>query len=145
MKQTRRRFLGAAGAIVAAAGVRPSAATGQGVSTTRPAGAPGVELKLDEPSLPDYSHDLERYLVRLTREARDRRKRVVDAIGTPAQVAARQKSAVRDLWTMLGGPLERTPLNPRVTGVVERVGYRIEKLIFESRPRLYVTANLYVP
>ena len=46
---------------------------------------------------------------------------------------------------MLGGPLERGPLNPRVTGVVERPGYRIEKLYFESRPRLYVTANLYVP
>ena len=46
---------------------------------------------------------------------------------------------------MLGGPFERTPLNPRVTGVVERPGYRIEKVAFESRPRLYVTANLYVP
>jgi cephalosporin-C deacetylase-like acetyl esterase len=46
---------------------------------------------------------------------------------------------------MLGGPLERTPLNPRVTGIVDRPGYRIEKLTYESRPRLYVTANLYVP
>ena len=46
---------------------------------------------------------------------------------------------------MLGGPLDRTPLNPRVTGTVERPGYRIEKVTFESRPRLYVTANLYVP
>ena len=32
-----------------------------------------------------------------------------------------------------------------MTGTVERPGYRIEKLTFESRPRLYVTANLYVP
>jgi cephalosporin-C deacetylase-like acetyl esterase len=32
-----------------------------------------------------------------------------------------------------------------VTGTVERPGYRIEKVTFESRPRLYVTANLYVP
>src|SRR5436190_13189492 len=40
---------------------------------------------------------------------------------------------------------EKTPLNPRVTGVVERDAYRIEKLIFESRPRFFVTANLYVP
>jgi len=46
---------------------------------------------------------------------------------------------------MLGGPLDRGPLNPRVIGVVERPGYRIEKLTFESRPRLYVTANLYLP
>ncbi|MGD8238492.1 MAG: acetylxylan esterase [Armatimonadota bacterium] len=39
----------------------------------------------------------------------------------------------------------RPPLNPRVTGTLERDGYRIEKLYYESLPKLYVTANLYVP
>ena len=40
---------------------------------------------------------------------------------------------------------QKTPLNPRVTGVVERDAYRIEKVVFESRPSFLVTANLYVP
>jgi len=40
---------------------------------------------------------------------------------------------------------QRTPLNVRVTGTLERPGYRVEKLYFEALPRLYVTANLYVP
>lgn len=40
---------------------------------------------------------------------------------------------------------ERTPLNARVTGVLQRDGYRIEKVVFESRPRFYVTAHVYVP
>ena len=39
----------------------------------------------------------------------------------------------------------RTALNVRVTGRLERQGYYIEKLMFESLPRLYVTANLYIP
>jgi len=39
----------------------------------------------------------------------------------------------------------RTPLNVQVTGVVQRSGYRLEKVCFEALPRLYVTANLYVP
>jgi dienelactone hydrolase len=39
----------------------------------------------------------------------------------------------------------KTPLNPRITGVVERDQYRIENVIFESRPGFLVTANLYVP
>lgn len=44
------------------------------------------------------------------------------------------------------GPFpERTPLKPRVTSVVERDLYRIENVIFESRPDFLVTANLYVP
>jgi cephalosporin-C deacetylase-like acetyl esterase len=42
-----------------------------------------------------------------------------------------------------GGP--RLPLNVKVTGVVDRPLYRIEKLYYESLPKLYVTANLYVP
>ncbi len=40
---------------------------------------------------------------------------------------------------------ERPPVPVTVTGVVERDGYRIEKLAYESLPKLYVTANLYVP
>jgi hypothetical protein len=40
---------------------------------------------------------------------------------------------------------EKTPLNARVTGVVERDVYQIEKVIFESRPNFPVTGNLYLP
>ena len=40
---------------------------------------------------------------------------------------------------------QKTPLNPRITSVVERDQYRIENVIFESRPGFLVTANLYVP
>jgi cephalosporin-C deacetylase-like acetyl esterase len=40
---------------------------------------------------------------------------------------------------------ERTPLNVRVTGKVDRPRYTIEKLYYESLPRLYVTGNLYLP
>ncbi len=40
---------------------------------------------------------------------------------------------------------QREPPPVTVTGVVEREHYRIEKLAYESLPRLFVTANLYVP
>ncbi|MDQ3815045.1 MAG: hypothetical protein M3347_14025 [Armatimonadota bacterium] len=36
-------------------------------------------------------------------------------------------------------------LDVQVTGIIERPGYRIEKLCYESLPQLFVTANLYVP
>ena len=53
----------------------------------------------------------------------------------------------RRLLEMLGlWPLpERTPLNAKVTSTVVRPDFTIENLIFESRPGLYVTANLYRP
>ena len=145
MTYTRRRFLGAAGALAAAARFNQSTDLhAQSPAAPRPSGAPGVQLHVDG-ALPDYSRDLERYLVRVANDARDRRKQIVNAITSRQGVLDRQRTIVAELWKMLGGPLERTPLNPRVTGIVERAGYRIEKVTYESRPRLYVTANLYVP
>ena len=40
---------------------------------------------------------------------------------------------------------EKTPLNARLTGTIQRTGYRIEKVVFESRPRFFVTCHVYVP
>jgi dienelactone hydrolase len=37
------------------------------------------------------------------------------------------------------------PLTPKTLGVLQRSGYSIEKLIFQSRPDIWVTANAYVP
>jgi cephalosporin-C deacetylase-like acetyl esterase len=146
MTWTRRRFLETAGALGTAATFgRVLDASGQQSVAAGQAGAPGVRLNVDIAPLPDYSRDLERYLVRLSNEARDRRKQIINAIATREQVVERQKSVAAELWKMLGGPLDRTPLNPRVVATVDRPGYRIEKVAFESRPRLYVTANLYVP
>jgi cephalosporin-C deacetylase-like acetyl esterase len=145
MTFTRRRFLETAGGLTAAGWARSVFASTQSSAAARQGGAPGVELNVDVAALPDYSRDLERYLIRVANDARERRARVIGAISTRQEAVERQKTVVAELWKMLGGPLERTPLNPRVTGTVERPGYRIEKVTFESRPRLYVTANLYVP
>ena len=146
MKCTRRMFIESTALVVGAAGLHGCAGdAGQREARGRPSAAPGVTLNADGAALPDYSHDLERYLERLADEARERRQHIVNAISTRQQVVDRQTAVVAELWKMLGGQPERTPLNARVTGILERSGYRIEKLTFESRPRLYVTANLYLP
>ncbi len=40
---------------------------------------------------------------------------------------------------------ERTPLQAQVTGRIETSTYRIEKIVFQSSPQLYVTGNFYIP
>ena len=45
----------------------------------------------------------------------------------------------------IGGFSERTPLNPECTGIVQREGYRVEKILYESRPRHYVSGTLFLP
>jgi dienelactone hydrolase len=42
-------------------------------------------------------------------------------------------------------PTKKTPLNAKVVGILDRDGYTVEKVIFESRPNFHVTANLYLP
>lgn len=52
------------------------------------------------------------------------------------------KAEIRDCF----GPLpEKTPLHAKVVGTVERDTYKIENIVFESRPGYMVTSNLYVP
>lgn len=53
----------------------------------------------------------------------------------------------RQLFEMLGlQPLPaRSPLEARVTGTVEHGDIVVEKVVFESRPGLYVTGNFYRP
>ena len=45
----------------------------------------------------------------------------------------------------IGGFPERTPLNPQRTGVVQRNGYQVEKILYESRPQHYVSGTLFLP
>ena len=53
----------------------------------------------------------------------------------------------RQLQEMLGlwPTPERTDLQPVVTGRIERDDFTVEKLYFQTLPKLYVTANLYLP
>lgn len=64
---------------------------------------------------------------------------------TAADVKARGKAFRDQLIANIGGLPERTPLNARTVGVIERDNFRIEKIIFESQPNFYVTASLYIP
>jgi cephalosporin-C deacetylase-like acetyl esterase len=75
----------------------------------------------------------------------EQRQHTIEGITTRGDLAKRQQYWREKMWSDLGGQPERTPLNPRTVGVLDRGDYRIEKIIFESRPHFYVTANLYIP
>ncbi len=42
-------------------------------------------------------------------------------------------------------PATAAPLEPRVLGELRREGYRVEKIVFQTRPGVWMTANAYVP
>jgi dienelactone hydrolase len=57
--------------------------------------------------------------------------------------AARKKELYRTLGLDPMPP--KTPLNARITGELRGAGFYIEKIAYESRPKFYVTAHVYVP
>ena len=81
----------------------------------------------------------------------DAAKAELDAIlaSVPDLEAWEKRKAIVKAGILAGAKLtdfpERTPLNVRVTGVIERPGFTVEKTLFESQPGFYVTASLYLP
>src|SRR5690349_21859220 len=88
---------------------------------------------------------VQEHFVRQVRAAEEKGNALKQAIKTKEQAEAHVKSIREKIATVFDLPKEKTPLNEKVTDVVERDAYKIEKVIFESRPGFLVTANLYVP
>ena len=87
-----------------------------------------------------------RWMDQIAQEQLGRREAAVANIRTRADAERRKQSVRQTMLSLLGGlPDYRGPLNPRVTGRIPGEGYAIEKIIFESLPGFYVTANLYRP
>lgn len=150
---TRRQILQLSGSALFGAALSPLAAGAErGKAPAR--GQPADEGDDDAPAAADPKalvkqnrspRSVQEYYVRrvreMTREADARRA----ALRTKAD-AERYIADVRERLRQCFGPMpEKTPLNARVVKVLERDGYRIENVIYESRPNFPVTANLYIP
>lgn len=86
-----------------------------------------------------------KYLLDQLNEAWKRWQDRYETVKTPEQITDYQNMLRGRFIEMIGGLPERTPLNPQITGVLERDGYRVEKVIFESLPKFYVSAALFLP
>ncbi len=84
------------------------------------------------------------YLKRLASQRLAERARRLEGLG-PANLEEHRKHVREAILRGIGGLPERTPLDAQVTGVIEREDHRIEKIVFQSQPGFYVTANLYLP
>jgi dienelactone hydrolase len=85
------------------------------------------------------------YFVDQVRRAERRNLHALEQLKSADDAQDYVESVRAKIRKCFGPEPKRTPLNPRITGVLERDGYKIEKLIFDSRPGFPVTANLYVP
>ncbi|MBB3841979.1 dienelactone hydrolase [Runella defluvii] len=75
----------------------------------------------------------------------NQRKKAVQALKTLQDWQKRQAFVRQKLQEAVGAFPEKTPLNPVITGKIERNGVTVEKLYFESMPNYFVTAALFLP
>lgn len=141
------------GCLVLAAGMAPAAQPqasspgpgGKNTSPSPPAGLSQLRVlpeKLDGLAPQQIVHA---WWMTQVRTACDRHDAEYEKLKTPEQLAAYQQRMKQFFLEQLGQLPERTPLEPRVVGRIDRGDFRIEKIIFQSQPRHYVTAALYLP
>ncbi len=131
---SRRQWLVSAGAFPVAFPFSPQA-TGQQKPPTPPALSP---LNRFPRAVQEWYVERVRTAEKLGTEARAKLKTKADA---EAYVRGVREKIARCFGTFP----EKTPLNAKVTGTLERDAYTLEKVTFESRPGFLVTANLYRP
>ena len=84
----------------------------------------------------------------LTKQAMDYyeiRDRDIAKLKTKSEWMNRQAKVKDKLMEMVGPFPVKTPLNPKITGTIKKVGYRVDKIVFEAMPGYYVTGCLYIP
>jgi dienelactone hydrolase len=88
---------------------------------------------------------VQEFFVARENEVHQQRLKGLGELTTRADAEAYVRNVRSKIRESFGPFPEKTPLKPRVTKVVEREAYRIENLLFESRPQFIVSANLYIP
>ncbi len=74
-----------------------------------------------------------------------KRKKQFEELDTLEKCQAWQKSRREFFLKQLGGLPEKTPLEAEVVGKLDGGDYRVEKVIYQSRPQHHVTATVYLP
>ncbi|MEO6786360.1 MAG: acetylxylan esterase [Chthoniobacteraceae bacterium] len=126
---------------LAAAGLAFQGATASRVLAAAVKSTPAGEL----PPLNRFPRMVQEYFVATVRHLEGLAEKRRAALGSKGDAEAYVQDVRAKIQQCFGPWPEKTPLNARVTGQVERDAYTIEKVIFESRPNFPVTANLYLP
>src|SRR4051812_45147338 len=73
------------------------------------------------------------YLIAACKENFDARRQIVAALTTPDDIQRRQNELKKKFLESIGPMPEKTPLNPQSVGTLKGDGFRLDKVISESR------------
>jgi dienelactone hydrolase len=84
------------------------------------------------------------YCVREAAQITEQGRRDTASIGAWERICEKRRAELQEMLGLAPWP-RRTPLKAVITGKLVKRDYVIEKLVYQSLPLIYVTANLYVP
>lgn len=93
----------------------------------------------------DAPNSLYQYFHEQTVSLLQRRDSDIASIESMQQLIAKQSAIQSAISSAIGPFPERTELNAKVQRTVAKEGYRMEHILFESRPGFMVSATLYLP
>jgi hypothetical protein len=93
----------------------------------------------------DVENSLYKHFCNEAFEQLDARKAEIKKLKTKGDWLNRQSKVRKKLSEIIGPFPVRTPLNARITGVIDRDDYRIELLLYESMPGYFVNGAIYIP
>lgn len=96
-------------------------------------------------SFTDGPNALYRYQTRQAFELLDEREKALGNIQSKAEWQDWQAEISEKLLQVVGPFPEKSPLKAEITRTVEREGYRMEHVVFQSQPEFYVSATLFLP
>ena len=93
------------------------------------------------------SNNIRNYLIDVAGGITDKALKDIHSATDWEEIRDQRLEEFRSMVSLVSMAVEgdRPPLNVKYTGTIQKEGYRIEKLYYESLPGLYVPANLYIP
>jgi hypothetical protein len=93
----------------------------------------------------DAGNSLYSYLERQSVDLLNKRAAAIAGIQTLSGWQERQKNVRRTLSEIVGPFPSKTPLNAKTIRIINKDGFRVEHIVYESQPGFFVTASLYIP
>lgn len=93
----------------------------------------------------DAANSLYHYLAQQSYDRLAKRSDQVAALKSLSDWQERQQFVRKTLLEIVGPMPEKTPLNAKILRVIEKDGYKVEHIVYESQPKFYVTSSLFIP
>ena len=92
-----------------------------------------------------YAHQVQEYNLGKIRNVYQKRQKILDALQTTADAQQYVDSVRRKIKKCFAPFPKKTPMHAQICGTHTNGNILIEKILYQSRPHFYVTANLYIP